>query len=225
MAKKHFIIFSHGFGVKKDSRGLFTDIASSLKKTEIVMFDYNTIKEKENKIIVKSFSQQAKILKKVIHNIKKVNQDSIIDIVCHSQGGVIVALAKPLGIRKIIMLAPPFDLNIEKMVNIFESRPGTKINMNGISRLARRDGSTTIVPLKYWVERKKVKPILLYKSLANKTELIIINAKQGDVLSNVSKKGLDNIRIINLNGNHNFDNKDRKKLIEVVAKLLVDKKI
>jgi len=27
---KHIVIFSHGFGVRKDSRGMFTDIAEAL---------------------------------------------------------------------------------------------------------------------------------------------------------------------------------------------------
>ncbi|KKQ13539.1 MAG: hypothetical protein US30_C0013G0074 [Candidatus Moranbacteria bacterium GW2011_GWF2_36_839] len=30
--KNHTVIYSHGFGVKKDDRGLLTDIANSLKK-------------------------------------------------------------------------------------------------------------------------------------------------------------------------------------------------
>jgi hypothetical protein len=44
----HIVIFSHGFGVGKDDRGLFTDIADSLKNVESVMFDYNDIDEAKN---------------------------------------------------------------------------------------------------------------------------------------------------------------------------------
>lgn len=39
LKKKNFIIFSHGFGVKKDDRGLFSDIASALTGAESVLFE------------------------------------------------------------------------------------------------------------------------------------------------------------------------------------------
>lgn len=40
---KHFVVFSHGFGVCKDDRGLFPDIISGLAGVEPVLFDYNVI--------------------------------------------------------------------------------------------------------------------------------------------------------------------------------------
>jgi len=43
--KKHIVIFSHGFGVEKDSLGLFSDIAEMFSAHDIksVLFDYNEI--------------------------------------------------------------------------------------------------------------------------------------------------------------------------------------
>ena len=36
------VVYSHGFGVRKDDRGLFTDIAAALPEAESVMFDYGS---------------------------------------------------------------------------------------------------------------------------------------------------------------------------------------
>ena len=219
--KKHIVIFSHEFGVKKDSRGLFTDIIKVLENTKPVIFDYNEVNEDKKTITVRKFSEQVSILKDIVDKEKSSNSNSIIDIVCHSQGSIIVALAKPISIRKIILIAPSFDTNIDRMLNIFKSRPETEINIKGISKLSRRDGSFTIVPPEYWVERASVEPIDLYNQLSKSTELIIINANQDEVLGEVNFTNLNKgIEIIKINGDHNFNGEYRSKLLEMLkAKL------
>lgn len=153
-------------------------------------------------------------------SVKAANPDAIIDIICHSQGSVVAALAKLVGVRKIIFTAPSFTSDVTKMVKNFESRPGTKINITGMSELARADGSITLVPAEYWAE-KDIKIMELYQQLAQLTELIIINAKQDNILGTSDFSSLKNVEIINLDGKHNFSGKDRKKLLEVIgAKLM-----
>ena len=44
----HIVIFSHGFGVRKEDRGLFTAIYRAIPDIKGVMFDYNPINEKSN---------------------------------------------------------------------------------------------------------------------------------------------------------------------------------
>lgn len=217
LQNNHIIIFSHGFGVKKDDMGLFTDIADSLKDIKSVLIDYNDIDEEKNQVTVKPFSLQAETLKKTLDDIKTSNPDAVVDIICHSQGAIIVAVAKPAGIRRIIFISPPIDLNIDRMISRFESRPGTKINMQGISKVSRSDGSATIIPSEYWAEREKIWPIELYNQLAKISELIIINAKQDDVLDNNDFSSLDNTEVIKLDGDHNFSGDNRKKLLELIA--------
>lgn len=197
--------------------GLFSDIADFLKDIKPVLFDYNDVAEEKNQITVKPFSAQVKILKKNLDDIKSSSSDAIIDIICHSQGAIIAALAKPDGIRKIIFISPPANLNIERMINRFKSRPGTEINMQGISKALRSDGSITIIPSEYWTERENTRPIEIYKQLAGLTELIIINAKQDDVLDKHDFSDLNEAEIINLDGDHNFNGDNRKKLLKVIA--------
>jgi hypothetical protein len=209
----HIIIFSHGFGVRQDARGLFTDIAAALSDAQPIFFDYNEIDETNNTTLVRPLSQQAEILKKVLAGAKVANPSATIDLICHSQGAIAAALATLTGIRKTILIAPPADMNFERMQKMFKDRPGTEINMHGISRLARRDGSFTLVPSEYWAERKEIQPIELYNKLATQTELIIIRAKQDEVLGETDFSEIRNTTIINLDGNHGFIGEARGPLL------------
>ncbi|MEK7118154.1 MAG: hypothetical protein AAB869_00940, partial [Patescibacteria group bacterium] len=155
---KHFAIFSHGFGVRKDARGIFTDIASVLPGIEPVMFDYNEINETENIITITPLRRQAEMLKEILRGVKESAPDAIVDIISHSQGAIAVALATPTEIRKTIFLAPPVGVSSGRMLAAFRSRPGAEINMEGMSKIPRRDGSITLVPADYWTDRKNLKP-------------------------------------------------------------------
>ncbi len=63
---KRIIIYSHGFGVQKDDRGLFTDIAKDLPGFEHFMFDYNEFDAEINTMSVTPLDKQAEILKEKI---------------------------------------------------------------------------------------------------------------------------------------------------------------
>lgn len=67
-----------------------------------------------------------------------------------------------------------------------------------------------------------MRPIKLYNLLARVTTLRIINAKQDEVLGNVSFEGIDpNISLVNLDGGHNFDDEEsRKRLLYILYKEL-----
>src|SRR6476646_489693 len=103
----HYIIFSHGFAVRKEDRGLFTAIARSLPDAKSILFDYNPIHEKTNTLTAKPLSEQVRKLRKVINAARAEHPGAVIDLVCHSQGCVVAALLKPRDIRKIIMITPP----------------------------------------------------------------------------------------------------------------------
>ena len=65
---KHIILYSHGFGVRKDDRGLFTDIANSFTDVDNILFNYNIYDVNQNSLRVSSFTQQSKILAKILVN-------------------------------------------------------------------------------------------------------------------------------------------------------------
>ncbi len=218
---KHIIIFSHGFGTRKDDRGLLTDIADGFSKTESILFDYNGVDETENILTVRLLSEQARMLNDVIEKARIDNPGAIIDVIGHSQGCLVIGIAKPNGIRKTIFVVPSLDKDIEHTINMFKERPGTEINLSGISKLARNDGTVTLVPSEFWVERKQSDPIPLYNELSYKTDLIIINAKQDEILGHSNIEGLDNrIKIMDIDGNHQFSGESRQVLIDKIKILL-----
>lgn len=220
--KKHIVIFSHGFGVRKDDRGLFTDVALVLSGIQTVMFDYNEVDEENNTLTVRPFSKQALMLDEVIKEQKQINPDAVIDLICHSQGCRVAAIVQPVGIRKVILLAPPIDTGVERTLARYKDNPKTKIDIKGITELPRTDGSTTIVPAEYWQEREsEILPIELYNQLSKLTEVIIIKPLQDTVLGDASFDGLsDKITVVELDGDHDFTH-TRKELCGVVKNLIV----
>lgn len=219
-SSKHVIVFSHGFGVERDARGLFTDIVSVFPGAECILFDYNIPNRTENTLTVRSLSEQKDILLAEIAGAKEKFPDVHIDIVAHSLGGIITALAAPIGIRKCILLAPPFELHSSSLKR-FAGRPGSVIDPNGLSRLARRDGSFTLVPATFWKERESINPFFLFNLLAEQTELTIIRARQDEVVSKSDISGLSpKIQIADIDGDHDFRFENRRGLLSVLEKLL-----
>lgn len=216
---KHFTIFSHGFGTRKDARGFFPEIASAINGSPI-LFDYNIIDEQNNTLTVRTLTQQSKILEKIIQETRQSNLHTTIDLICHSQGCLVAAILNPTNIRKTIFLAPPLEPGSSASLSHFAKRPGSEINMNGVSRLVRRDGSATLVPSEFWKERENILPTDIYNKFAEKTELIIIKANQDDVLNNVNLDELDpRIQILSLDGDHNFSGNERDPLLDALRSL------
>lgn len=217
---RHVIIYSHGFGVERDARGMFTDIAVAFPDAEHVLFDYNILNREEHTLMVRQLSEQKDILLAEIAQAKERHSDAIIDVVAHSLGSVVVALAQPSGIRKTILLAPPLELASSSLQR-FADRPGSIIDPDGLSRLARRDGSFTLVPAAFWKEREAIDPVELINRLSEKTELTVVLANQDDVVSAERTSSLSpEIQMIGIDGDHDFRNESRAVLVETLKRLL-----
>ncbi len=214
------IIYSHGFGVERDARGMFTDIAAAFPGAENVMFDYNIPNRTENTLAVRPLSEQKDILLAKIARMKAQLGNTPIDIIAHSIGSVVVALAQPEGIRRTILIAPPLEL-ASSSLNRFAGRPGSVIDPDGLSRLARRDGSFTLVPATFWKEREAIDPVMLFNALSDRTELIVVLANQDDVVSAERTALLSpQIQVISIDGDHDFRMESRVGLIETLKKIL-----
>ena len=214
---KHIIIFSHGFGVRKDDRGLLSDIATAFPQTESVLFDYFIINEEKKTLTVRPLSEQAKMLNDTIKRVRSANPDAVIDLIGHSQGTIVAAIAKPEGIRKTILLAPVFDMSIQRAIE----RYGARMNLNGITELAPLDGLVRFIPPEYWVERKTLKPFDEYNAFAKKTEIIVIEANQDEVVPKVDLTALSSkLKLAPLDGDHNFTGAAREPLKTAIIKIL-----
>jgi len=219
---KHYIVYSHGFGVRKDGRGFLKDIAESMPEFENILFDYNEINEAENTLRVTPIDQQKNKLLEVIENIKKDDPDAAIDIIAHSQGCTIAALAKPESVRKIILIAPPDNTSAQKVMARYVTNKDSEINLQGDSKLKRRDGSTTIVSAAYLQSLQGLDNETLFNELPDVAEVIMIKANQDDVVGETTFNNLDSrIKVITIDGDHNFKLESRQKVIEVLQKELI----
>jgi hypothetical protein len=218
----HVIVYSHGFGVRKEDRGLFTAIARALPDAKSILFDYNPVNEKSNTLTAKPLDEQARKLRKVINAARAEYPGAVIDVVCHGQGCVVVGLVKPRDIRKVIMLTPPDDISQATLAEQLGARMETAVDVTVRTRLPGTDGSTTVIHPEYWQSLAGVEPVKLYNRLARFTALRIINARQDEVLGEVSWEGIDpSISLVTLDGGHNFDDEEsRKRMIYILQKEL-----
>jgi hypothetical protein len=213
------ILFVHGFGVLKDARGMFTDIVTNLSDTDFVpvLFDLNDLDEEGN-LVVNDFSKQARRLKEVW---AKESQDAAVYIVAHSQGCVITALANLPNITKTIFLAPPTESKGDAIIDYFKSKLGTEINLSGVSKLARSDGSFTVVPASYWIEKNEVNVEALYRRYIQDHPSDVVRATQDEVISNEGMAAtFVGIAIRDIATNHNFEDEGRIELVSLVQQLL-----
>ncbi|MCL2280701.1 lysophospholipase [Candidatus Saccharibacteria bacterium] len=219
----HIIIYSHGFGVRKDGLGLFTDIAATFPDAEHIMFDYNEVDKAKNALIVTPFDRQVAMLNEVFDKTRRDNPSAIIDLICHSQGGVASSLAK-LRARKTILLAPPINMGdaTNKLRKYFEKYPGTIIEDDGTAIVPRRDGSFTIIRSDYWQNYDELPEIpTLLGELNTLTDLTIIGATNDEVLGENNYSVLDDsIKIIEIESDHNFKNEARAKVIDVIKEVI-----
>lgn len=217
------IIFSHGFGVKRDSRGMFTELAELLKDSYLaVLFDYVDVNE-DGSTTAYSFSKQAEKLKAVIKYVGKQFNPKEVDIIAHSQGCIIVGLVSPADIDKIVLVAGPTSAPGQRMKDYFSQRKGTEINKEGTSKIERSDGTTTLVPSEYWREASEVNPAEMYLRLSKKSKIYFIRALQDQVVVGEDYsllEGDENIEFIELGGNHDFEGEDRKPFLDKMIQIL-----
>lgn len=220
---KKAIIFAHGFGVKRDSWGMFDQLGDYLKSDYLVIrFDFVQILEKENTTKVFSLNTQAEMLNLVIKYATEKLLSTEINIIAHSQGCLVTSLLAPNNIYKIILVASPIENSYARMKSYFSNREGTIINEKGTSHIKRSDGSWTIVESDFWQDIKSINPIILFKALTKKTNLFFIRALNDQVIPDKNYKPLKELKdisYIELPGNHNFENKARENWLKTIAKI------
>lgn len=215
----HIIIYSHGFGTRQDDMGLFPDIVRHFPDIQHVTFDYNTVNEAERTLSVPPFSVQARKLEEVVAQVRLNHPEAIIDIIAHSQGCLVVALARLENIRKVIFLAPKVTNDVQKTAARFAERPGSLVNLEGESTLARSDGSITLVGAKFWQELQAVNPGALYNQLGQRVNLTIIRGAQ-DTIAIGDLKVDSGVHVLTLPGDHSFNGDARAGLSLVIEQAI-----
>lgn len=217
---KSIIIFVHGFGVRYDSRGMFTDIKESLPKDwGFVLFDLYEVSG--NDVYVTQISEQMKKLNKVIDSVKDEFKSANIHIIAHSKGCIVTALAMPKVDGRIVLLSPPetFSKNLQ---NYFKKHPGAKKTKDSLI-IPRKDGTVTHIPNKYFKESMQIQPEEVILKLSKQKKVTIFQTTEDEVIGQTSYsklQGNHNIEIIPIKSDHNFTGDNRRQLINQLKELL-----
>lgn len=218
---QEIVIFSHGFGVKRDSKGLFTDLVHALSKNYLsVLFDYNQFLE-EGGYKVPTYSEMVRILEAVIADVKKRYPNKKINLVGHSMGCIVSSFANLSDFAKVLYLAPHAENRYESYVNWLRSLPNCDLDLEGETSIERKNGTYVHLEAGFFEEMKQAEPIEQFSAVSNITQLTIIRALRDERIKGTYHrlKEVKGIDFLELEGNHNFDPPARKELINTVAKL------
>jgi hypothetical protein len=216
-----YLVFSHGFGVKKDSRGMFTDIAAAFPDFKPIMFNYNKIEGNENLVTVRSLRTQAKLLLEQINKIVTKDSNAEITIIAHSQGCVALALAKP-KIKQAILLTPPNNVSGKRVEDYFSKYPGTSFESDGTIRVPRKDGTTTRITAEFLEDISAINALEEYSNLANISPTTIVIAKNDELLRPIDFTSLPiSVKLLKIDGDHNFSGEYRTQLISTLKNIIL----
>lgn len=217
------VIFSHGFGVGRDGRGLLSDIARSLPpRFGYILFDYYDIDGQT--VILTDITEQKRRLNAVLDWARQQEGVHHIHLIGHSRGCLVIAMLQPSRIDKIVLLAPPAAAG-SRSRQYFTAKKGVK--RRGHSWLVpRRDGTTSIIPDSVFDELENISAGDVLLSWADQHGYFLIVADQDEVLENTDYSFLsrqDGVTLIHLPGNHNFEEAARVRLVEKIKQLLTEK--
>lgn len=214
------VIFVHGFGVRWDSRGMFTYIQKSLPSSwGSVLFDFYNISDKH--ITITPIKEQIGRLQSIIQQTKERCPGARLHIVAHSKGCIITALTQPTITGKIILLSPPesFSTKLEKY---FKRYPGATQKDNELI-IPRKDGTITHIPLSFFPETQRVDAEQAILELSKKHLVNLLQTTEDEVIGKTEYKLLlnnPNIDFQELASDHNFTDKHRDSLIEYIRHIL-----
>jgi predicted esterase len=223
-AQESVVILVHGFGVERDNKGMFTELAQELQPAHtVVLFNLNPPRDRQNQSLVFPVSHQAERLDHVVEWARKTFPQSTLRIVSHSLGGVITALSNLNNISECILLAPPHQSTYQRILNHFERISNAFLDESGTSHIPRSNGSVTVLPPEFWPDVKKIHPVELYQAMARKVPTTIVYATEDEVLQSEGDVRLapnDNLKTLEISGDHNFSEQDRAHMIKTVKILL-----
>ncbi|QQS21502.1 alpha/beta fold hydrolase [Candidatus Saccharibacteria bacterium] len=209
------VICSHGFGVRADSRGMFTEIAGALSGATFVLFDY-TDSDGRGGTYVPSLTEQAKRLQRTIDTHK--GED--ITLLCHSQGCMIAGMVDVSTVSKVILLAPPTGTIMQRLLERIAARPGSYKDGTGAYHLVRSDGTMTTIDKAYMDEIATVHPEWLYARIAESVPTVLVRATEDDVLGKTRLGHLAGAQRYEIAADHNFTGSARPKLIALLKDLI-----
>lgn len=224
---KATVILVHGFGTSKhETAGYFDDITTALVNDNyrVVRFDLSGYGNSEGREEDGCYTKHAKDVETICDWVRSSYAGEVY-ILAQSMGCWITSLANPGGISKTLMTGIPnhnTQIVIERIKGRFGSRPGARLDMDGISLLPRSTGKIQKIGSQFWKDIKSFKPLETIEQYAQRTKLLIIHWKQDEIIGNDYINEYDNlpgVKAAYLDGDHSLTNKnDRdnflKKMLE-----------
>lgn len=209
------IICSHGFGVKADGKGLFTDLASAFPEFDFVTFDYNLLHDDGN-MQVRPLDEQARLLQS--HLDEPYEGETV--ILAHSQGCMTVGMVDLHHTDAAILLAPPQAFSIQNFMQRLMARPDTSLNPTGMSSVSRADGSKLLIPAAYIAQMQASDPMELYANIAASVPTTVVRAGNDETVGPTDFGGISGIRQLDIDADHNFTGTARTGLAILLAPIL-----
>jgi pimeloyl-ACP methyl ester carboxylesterase len=220
---KQMVVFSHGFAVRGDSRGLFTDIVKALPRGwGYVLFDFDQFDSSKNELHVIGFAERLRRLQAVID--WTVQQDGVGEVhaIGHSLGAVTLASLAPAAVEKFVLLAPPLVLGL-RFAERFTKRE-TTTHEGHTWTIPRSDGTTTIVDDEQLAELVNVDAEGELSKLAMFRPYAIVMPGADEVEPDADYTGIITLPSIRVEGveraDHDFSGDARPELVDLVQRLL-----
>lgn len=217
---RQIVIFSHGFDVRRDSNGLFHDIAAGLPDgMGCVLFDYHVHRGSDE--ILRPFSEQVAVLHDVIAWTHQQLHPISIHLIAHSMGCKVASLAAITAFDTVTYLAPAMRSG-PGFRTWFTTHPGARQAGDGWE-IRRRSGKTTHISERFFTEHASFDPVRLLAAYAKKRPLHIIYATEDRFINPESFEPLraeQGITLEALTGDHNFTGEARNEIVARVASRL-----
>lgn len=142
------IILVHGFGVSKEQKGMFDELAKQYAIAGFLTyrFDFSGVGESEGDFTETSLTKQSQDLESILEYVKNQMIVDISRIAIHAQsfGTCVVISLRPM-VKTIILMGA-----IAHPKNMLSQYFASEYNPDGVSKFTRSDGTFTIVKPHFW---------------------------------------------------------------------------
>lgn len=220
----HTVVLVHGFGTHKhETAGYFDDLTHFLGiEYRVVRFDFAGLGDSEGTLSDLTYERQAAELKLVLDWVRDQFPGKLF-LVAQSMGCFITALCCPDGIERTVFTGIPnvhTDRIVTRIAKRFANKPGSVVNIDGISTIVRSSGAVQTIYPQFWQSILHFKPIEQVTALAVKTALLIIHPNQDDVVGTddlTEYSFIPGVTTKHLDGDHSFtQSKDRAKVFTAI---------
>jgi hypothetical protein len=217
---KAIVLCATGFGMNRyDGYHLFGDIAEKLSDYTVVLVELHDISP--DGLTVNPLSRQIVRFNKLLSDYSRA--DTPVVLVGHSMGCLAISKSAADG-NHAVFLAPAVRDISRTLRNTLLSREGTSEDSDGTMHAKRSDGSTSIVPAKFWQEASQLNIAELYEESTTRLTVHVIVAEEDQILkaetADLQTMPFQSITSIP-QADHDFSGSGRSAMLEEVQ-ILVD---